>query len=205
MGECFIEQMNRNEIRQNSLKTRMSLSPDFVGEKSGIITERIISSDIYQRARSLMIYLDFRNEVRTGGLIIRALEEGKVVSVPITDIKGKKLTPSRLLDFPGDLVPGAWGILEPGPECVRPLEAGDLDLVVVPGVAFDVRGNRLGYGGGFYDRFLIRTRPETVYIAPAFEVQVAAEVYPGPHDIPVHIVYTEDRVIVAGAPLTSGV
>ncbi len=176
----------------------MALSPDFVKEKSMIIIDKIMSSDPYRKAKSLMVYADFRNEVRTGGLIIRALEAGKKVSVPITDVREKKLTPSRLLAYPDDLAPGAWGIPEPRPGCVRPVDPGELDLVVVPGVAFDARGNRLGYGGGFYDRFLPRTRPGAVYIAPAFEVQLVEDVFPGPHDVPVHIVVTEKRIITAG-------
>lgn len=191
--------MNRSEVRKGVLKARMSLSPGSVEEKSGIIIDKIISLDPYVKARSLMVYVDFRNEVRTHGLIAHALAAGKRVSVPITDVGGKKLTPSSLLSYPGDLAPGAWGILEPRPECVRPVEPVELDLVVVPGVAFDPGGNRLGYGGGFYDRFLPGTRPETVYLAPAFEVQVVADVFPGPHDVPVHIIVTEERTITVKA------
>lgn len=190
--------MTRNEVRQGVLRARMSLPPDLLKEKSEVITGRILSSGAYLRARSLMVYVDFRNEVQTAGLITRALDEGKRVSVPITGIKGKKLTPSLLLEYPGDLMPGAWDILEPRPECVRPVDPSDLDLVIVPGVAFDLRGNRLGYGGGFYDRFLPATRPGTVYMAPAFEVQLADDVFPGAHDVPVHIIVTEERVINAG-------
>lgn len=189
--------MNRSELRQGVLKARMSLPPEAVERKSRVIVDRIVTSGAYRKARSLMVYVDFRNEVRTGDLIGHALAEGKLVSVPITDIGGKKLTPSRLLAYPGDLAPGAWGILEPRPECVRPVDPGELDLVVVPGVAFDPGGNRLGYGGGFYDRFLPRTRPGAIYFAPAFEVQLVEDVFPGPHDVPVHIIFTEEKTITA--------
>ncbi|KJR96662.1 MAG: 5-formyltetrahydrofolate cyclo-ligase [Peptococcaceae bacterium BRH_c4a] len=190
--------MNRNEIRQYVLRSRMSMPPDRVKEKSKIIMEKIMASDVYRKAQSLMVYVDFRNEAGTGSLIVRALEEGKRVSVPITGIKEKKLTPSELLDYPGDLEPGAWGILEPGKSSIRPVDPMTLDMVIVPGVAFDPGGNRLGYGGGFYDRFLPGTRPGTVYLAPAFEVQMVDNVFPGPLDVPVHLVFTEERVIAAG-------
>lgn len=188
--------MNRSEVRQGVLDARKSMSPLSVCDKSRVIVEKILSLDVYLRAKSVMVYVDFRNEVQTAGLIAAALVMGKAVSAPITDIKGKKLTPSRLLSYPGDLEPGAWGILEPSSSCVRPVDPAEIDLVVAPGVAFDVRGNRLGYGGGFYDRFLIRTRPGTVYLAPAFELQVVDEVFPGPHDVPMHIIVTEERVIL---------
>jgi len=192
--------LNRSEVRQAVLKSRMSLSPDQVHEKSRVITGRILSMEAYLRSRSLMVYVDFRNEVQTGDLIAHALAAGKRVSVPITDVKGKRLTPSRLLDYPGDLTPGAWGILEPGPGCVRPVDPAELDLVVVPGVAFDTGGNRLGYGGGFYDRFLPRTGSGAVYIAPAFELQVVEHVFPGDHDIPIHFIVTEERIITGEPP-----
>lgn len=187
--------MLKSELRKNVLKDRGALSPAEVAAKSARIIERLLGMDEYRRASTIMVYIDFRNEVQTGELVQRAMAAGKRVAVPVTDIAGRRLTPSLLADFPGDLHPGAWGILEPKPECLRPLAPEELDLVVVPGVAFDEQGNRLGYGGGFYDRFLPRTRPDTVYVALAFEVQVRPDVYPGPHDVPVHYLLTEDRLI----------
>lgn len=193
--------MNRNEIRQDALRSRMSLASDWVVDKSKAVMERIIASEAYLKSSHIMVYVDFRNEVRTGSLIAHALAHGKRVSVPITDIKEKRLTPSELLDYPGDLEPGAWGILEPKKSLVRPVDPGELDMVLVPGVAFDAGGNRLGYGGGFYDRFLPGTRPGTVYLAPAFEVQMVNNVLPGPLDIPVHMIVTEIRVITGAQQL----
>lgn len=187
--------MSKSELRKDVVKERVALPPALVTQKSASITEKIIDLEEYRRAGTIMVYVDFRNEVETAALIRAALAAGKRVAVPVTDIPGKKLTPSRLLDYPGDLVPGAWGILEPRAEFFRPVRPEEIDLVVVPGVAFDEKGNRLGYGGGFYDRFLPRTRQGTVYLAPAFELQVKPDVYPGKHDCPVHILVTEERVI----------
>ncbi|MQL50706.1 5-formyltetrahydrofolate cyclo-ligase [Desulfofundulus thermobenzoicus] len=189
--------MGKGELRKDVLKARGSLSPVEVAEKSKRILTRVLSLEEFHRAKTLMAYVDFRNEVKTGDLIVESMARGKRVAVPLTDVAGKRLVPSLLLDFPGDLAPGTWGILEPRPECLRPLEPQELDLVVVPGVAFDRQGNRLGYGGGFYDRFLPQTGPDTVWLAPAFEVQVVPEVYHGPHDCPVHILVTEERVVYA--------
>lgn len=187
--------MSKSELRKNVLKARGALLPVEVAEKSARVAERLLGMEEYRKASTIMAYLDFRNEVQTGGLLERAMAAGKRMAVPVTDIANRRLTPALLKHFPGDLQPGAWGILEPKPECMRPLEPEELDLVIVPGVAFDVDGNRLGYGGGFYDRFLLRTRPDTVYLALAFELQVRPEVYPGSHDIPVHYLLTEDRLI----------
>ncbi|MDK2887822.1 MAG: 5-formyltetrahydrofolate cyclo-ligase [Thermoanaerobacter sp.] len=187
--------MNKSELRKDVLKARGSLSPEEIAEKSGRILRRVLSLEEFQRARTLMAYVDFRNEVQTGALIMESMARGKRVAVPLTDVASKRLVPSLLLDFPGDLAPGTWGILEPRPECLRPLEPEELDLVIVPGVAFDLQGNRLGYGGGFYDRFLPRTRPDTLWLALAFEVQIRPHILTGPYDCPVHILVTEERVV----------
>ncbi|MDA8233566.1 MAG: 5-formyltetrahydrofolate cyclo-ligase [Clostridia bacterium] len=185
----------KGELRKDILRLRKGLANEEVAAKSFVVAERLFNLPEFIRAKTIMFYLDFRNEVKTGKMIEKALELGKRVVVPITDTKNIKLIPSEILDFPGDLVPGTWGILEPKPECVRPVAAGDIDLVVVPGVAFDTKGNRLGYGGGFYDRFNPTTRPDTVLVALAFELQIQPDVYPEPHDYRVHYVFTEDRVI----------
>jgi len=191
--------VSKSELRKDVINARAGLPAAAVAEKSARILEQIKALGEYRQSKVFMVYVDFRNEVQTGFLIKEFMAGGKVVTVPVTDIANRRLTPSRLEDYPGDLVPGAWGILEPRPECLRPMEPVLLDLVIVPGVAFDEAGNRLGYGGGFYDRFLPRTRPDTIYLAPAFEMQIRADVYPGTHDCPVHILVTEERVIRTGA------
>ena len=185
----------KSQLRKDILKVRNGLVPTQVNEKSERIAARLLALDEYRRSRTIMIYLDYRNEVRTGELVKESMTAGKNVAVPVTDVAGRRLTPSLLLDFPGDLQPGAWGIPEPGPQAVRPLDPEKLDLVIVPGVAFDTAGYRLGYGRGFYDRFLPRTGPGTVFAGLAYEFQVLPDIFPGPHDIPVHIILTEDRLI----------
>jgi 5-formyltetrahydrofolate cyclo-ligase len=188
----------RVEIRKAVLSARMRLSPEFVYEKSRTIIDKIITSNAYKMAKSLMVYVDFNNEVQTGKLITYALADNKKVSVPVTSIKEKKLTSSMLLAYPEDLAPGAWGILEPKPDLIRPVDPGDIDLVVVPGVSFDPKGNRLGYGAGFYDRFLPRTKTGAIFIAPCFEMQVVKDVFPDVHDVPVHLIFTEERILYSG-------
>ena len=78
---------------------------------------------------------------------------------------------------------------------MQPVEPKEIDLVIVPGVAFDIRGNRLGYGGGFYDRFLPNTRKNTTLVALAYELQVSSDVYRAEHDVPIHILITEERLL----------
>lgn len=166
-----------------------------VAEKSARIIQTLLKLDEYRYASTIMTYLDFRNEVQTGELVKRAMADGKRVAVPLTDPASGMLTPSSLSFYPDELEPGAWGILEPKPRCVRPLDPSELDLIVVPGVAFDRRGNRLGYGGGFYDRFLLRTGPETFYVSPAYEMQLCDSVPRSSQDVRMHCLITEERII----------
>lgn len=185
----------KRELRKEIIAARMSQSDEEVAAKSARIAERVKQIPEFERAGLVMFYLDFRKEVATGELIKYCLENGKRVVIPITDTKNTRLIPSELRDFPGDLTSGTWGILEPKPDRVRPVDPSEIDFVIVPGVSFDMEGNRLGYGGGFYDRFLRLTRPDTRFAALAFELQIRDDVCPEEHDYPVHYVVTEDRLI----------
>ena len=185
--------MNKNEIRKQTLTLRMALCPEEVSLKSSLITEKILSLEEYRRANVIMTYLDFRNEVKTGELIQKTMKMGKKIAVPSTDLKNIRLTPSLLLAYPDDLFPGTWGIPEPAPGRFRPVESGEIDIVIVPGVAFDEKGNRIGYGMGFFDRFLNET--DAFSIAPVFEMQIRPAFSPGTHDHPVDCLVTEERVI----------
>lgn len=185
--------MNKSTIRKQTLAARIALSPAEVSLKSSLITENILSLEEYRRANVIMTYLDFRNEVKTGEFIQKAMKMGKKIAVPATDKKKIRLAPSLLLAYPEDLKPGSWGILEPAPGRLRPIEPGEIDIVIVPGVAFDGKGNRIGYGMGFYDRFLMQTNAFSV--APVFEMQIRPAFSPGLHDRPVDCLVTEERVI----------
>jgi 5-formyltetrahydrofolate cyclo-ligase len=136
-----------------------------------------------------MFYASFQSEVETHHMIRRALAEGKRVVLP--KVKGKELELIEIKSFDKDVLPGAWGI--PEPERGMPAELKDISLIVVPGAAFDEKGNRIGYGAGFYDKLLPLYKGRTV--ALAFELQIAPEVPADAHDIPMHMIVTEKRVI----------
>ena len=204
-GNGDVKQKNRKgvlgmkkQLRKEIIAARMAQSNQEVAEKSARIIKQLGELPEFQSAGLIMFYLDFRKEVATGDLIAKCLQDGKRVVVPITDTKNIRLIPSEIIDYPGDLTSGTWGILEPKPECVRPVEPTEIDFVVVPGVSFDTVGNRLGYGGGFYDRFLRLLRPEASFAALAFELQIRDDVYPEAHDYPMRYVVTENRVIKCG-------
>ncbi len=180
-------------LRQKMRAARDALSPAEIEEKSERIAKRLLAHPAYQKAASVMCYASFGSEVRTDGLIKSALAAGKAVAVPVC-LPDQRLLPSLVCFFPDELEPGRFGVPEPKAGCLRPASPADFDLIIVPGVAFDRRGYRLGYGAGYYDRFLRETRPGAVFLGLAFELQVVEDVQPEPHDVPVHIIVTEERV-----------
>jgi len=142
-----------------------------------------------------MVYCDFRGEVGTGPLLNACRRQGKDLVLPVTVRRPRQLIPRRV-DRAEGLVRGEYGIWEPSPDCPA-VDPATVDLVVVPGVAFDPLGNRLGYGAGYYDRFLRRVRPDCPACGLAFEFQVVSWIPASPTDVPLDFVVTEARVIDA--------
>ncbi|MDK2821668.1 MAG: 5-formyltetrahydrofolate cyclo-ligase [Clostridia bacterium] len=185
----------KKKLRQQIIAKRDALSKTAIHAKSKIIQKRILELPVWQRSRIIMTYVSFGSEVETSTIIKTALEQGKVVTVPYCVPEGRQLIASKVLNFPEDLQSSTYGILEPRPETLRPLDPELIDLVIAPGVAFDNYGNRLGYGAGYYDRFLTKLNSEAVVIALAFKEQIVSNVYPEAHDQSVHMVITDDEII----------
>lgn len=185
----------KKELREKIMNARLEQDEGEFLLKSKAIIDQIKGMEAFRQANTIMMYLDFRKEVKTEELVRCCLQEGKEVAVPVTVVRERQLIPSVIKHYPDDITSGTWGIPEPKADCLRPVEPELIDLVIVPGVAYDVACNRLGYGGGFYDRFLRRTRQDAIFIAPAFELQILENVYPEAHDYPVHYIITEKRII----------
>jgi 5-formyltetrahydrofolate cyclo-ligase len=141
-----------------------------------------LGSQFYREAQTLFISVSFGSELDTHALIARALADGKRVAVPYCDARTHRMRPLGITRFPADLAPGTMGILEPDPALCAPALPEALDLVIVPGIAFTRRGVRLGYGGGYYDRFLaaLPARVPTLALAP--DSQIADVLPTEPHD-----------------------
>ena len=142
-----------------------------------------------------MLYLDFNNEVSTDNLIKKLIALKKVVSSPITLKEERKLIPSQITDFENGIQYGAYNIREPKPECSPAIDIKNLDVVIVPAVAYDKQRYRLGYGGGFYDRFLENLREDAVTVGIAFDLQIFDEIPKEPHDAQLDYIVTESRII----------
>ncbi len=159
------------------------------------IVERLRAMPEYTAAAAVLSYVSFGSEVPTREFIEQALAGGKRVAVPwcIED----RLELFRLEGM-SDLVPGSFGILEPPPELrLRPdrrVAVEELELAVVPGLAFDPHCGRIGYGRGYFDRLLAGARPETALVAVAFQCQIFAEVPMVPGDVRMDAIVTETEV-----------
>ena len=177
------------------INLRKEKDKDFIKHNSDIITDKLLNLDCIKNAKNIMLYLDFNNEVSTDSLIKKLLNLGKIVSSPITLKEERKLIPSQITDLKNGIQYGAYNIREPKPECSPAINIKDLDVVIVPAVAYDKNCYRLGYGGGFYDRFLENLRKDAVTIGIAFDLQIFDEVPKEAHDAQLDYIVTESRIL----------
>lgn len=187
--------MNKKELRNKYLKMRKNLQYEEVEKKSKNIIQKLMDTAWYRQSNTIMSYIDFRNEVITRSFIKHALKDNKRIIVPITDMSSKTLILSELKDFDNELCQSSYGILEPKKEYVRVVSCNLLDLVLVPGLAFDTSGYRIGYGGGYYDRLLQRLPQKTITIGLAFEFQIVGNIPVESFDRKVDFIITEERII----------
>jgi len=186
---------DKAELRRTFLGFRLGLG-DLASALGAEAQERLLGQAVFDEARAVMVYLAFRGEVPTSRIMEEALAAGKIVCAPVTLLTERRLLALRLRGGFAELRPGPYGIMEPDPSRCEPFAVGGLDLVVVPGVAFDATGGRLGYGGGYYDRFLTGDAISAVRVALAFEVQISPEPLPlDPYDAQMDLVCTEKRII----------
>lgn len=158
---------------------------------SAVVGRRVLALNDFMRARTVMAYLDVRREIQTGGLIRDIIRRGRRVALPVPEPGSGLMAAVMLMDYPRGLVPGPYGIPVPHPGS-RLVPPGELDCVLVPGVAFDESGYRLGYGGGYYDRFLAGVGNGVLVIGLAYAWQMVPQLPREPHDRPVDLVVTAD-------------
>lgn len=180
----------KENVRSCVYGRRTCLSDKEVEGKSLLISENLSRLKCFKNSHRIALYYPFRKEVSTQEIFFESLESGKEVYFP--RVNGTSLTFHRVLS-PDQLKAGRFGIPEPGSDSF-PIEPGQLDLVIVPGVAFDSCGGRLGYGKGYYDRFLSRV-PSRKRVALAYGIQMVESVPAGEGDQDVAMVVTEFSII----------
>ncbi len=184
--------MDKERLRAGLLEMRRMMSFEDVMRLSALVQKRFILSGLFHPARRLALYSSFRNEPLTDAIFAEAIKLGKEVYFPRV-VKGRRhLTFHRGLKL-SDMAPGAYEISEPKAH-EKSVEAGEFDLVVVPGAAFDKKGTRLGYGKGCYDRALKDANCPIAALAYEFQV-VSGQLPVEPHDVPMGAIVTEDRIL----------
>jgi len=183
-------------LRRQILAVRDALDPEVRAAAARAITRGLLALPTFPSARTVLLTVAFRTEWDTLPLVAAALSAGKVVAVPRVNPGSRMLELHRVTDPAAEIAPGFQGIPEPRPECA-PVAAEAIDWVLVPGVAFDRAGRRLGYGGGYYDRLLPLLRPTVARVAGAYELQLVDRIPAAPHDLAVDVIVTESRTIAA--------
>lgn len=186
----------KKEFRNKVITIRKNQNHDFISSHSSIIVEKLLSMDCIKSAKNIMLYLDFNNEVQTDELVNKLLSLKKIVSSPITILNERKLIPFQIKDLRNDIQIGTYGIREPKKESSCEVNISDIDIVIVPAVAYDEKCYRLGYGGGFYDRFLENLKDNAITIGIAFDMQIFDEIPKEPHDAQLDYIVTETRVLI---------
>lgn len=188
-------------LRSVVLQRREALDPAFRRSASRRIVDAVLARDAFRRARSVMAYASFGSEVDTSALCQAVLTEGRTLLLPRIDRSRDAIRVYAVRDLARDLETNRWGIAEPRPGACLEIGPAELDFVFVPGVAFDARGGRLGYGKAYYDRLLASSRQAggaPALLAGAFAVQVVDQVPLEPHDVPIPVVLTEDGALLEG-------
>lgn len=184
----------KKTIRQEVLQRRDAISKNVKKEKDIVIMQRISQLPEFINAKTIFFYTSFRSEVDTIDMIKVSLKTGKLIVLPKVDKENNRLKLYEIKNM-NELARGYMWILEPFVSEDRLRDLDDIDLIIIPGAAFDIYGNRLGYGAGFYDMLLSKMEKKIPIVAPAYEEQIVEKIPAEPHDIKVDKIVTDKKVI----------
>ncbi len=174
--------LTKQELRSKILAKLKNQKEEERKQKSRLIKDKLSRQSVFKKAKKIMFYIAMDGEVETKEMIETAQRLGKIIAVPVC-VKNRASLRPALLDSHAHLKRGPYGVFEP--VVSRFIRPEDLDLVITPGVAFDKKGNRLGRGKGYYDRFLSAIPKDTPSIGLAFDLQILSVVPTTPRDVSV--------------------
>jgi 5-formyltetrahydrofolate cyclo-ligase len=183
--------------RQKMNQRLRGLSSRDIADMSRCMCKLFIESDFYKNSNLLMAYLAMPFEADPSAIIEAALSSGKDIATPVIDRETQTLIPARLRTLTNGLIKNYYGILEP--EEIEPVKAADIDAVIVPGLAFDRHGGRLGRGGGFYDKLLADDSIKAIRCGLAFSTQIIDKVPTQEHDKQMDILITDKEIIATNS------
>ena len=178
-------------IRMENLSKRNSFSKQEIGKKSRQIEESLVSLPEFEKAKAVMAYYGVKNEVKTRSLIEKALKAGKKVALPTTNFEKKTITPIQITSL--EQLETRQGLAEPTGK--NAMKTSEFDLIIVPGVAFDKKGGRIGRGKGFYDELLRKTGTKVLLVGLCFEENLEESLPSESHDIKMDLIITDRQTI----------
>ena len=188
---------DKKALRKEILTKRSILDAVEKEEKDRKILDRFYDSNYYREAKNIFIYISYDSEINTKGIIKKALMDNKKIYVPRTEFKTRLMDAVEITSL-NNLIESEYGILEPSVEEPH-IDPNEIDLIVVPGVAFDRNGGRMGYGAGFYDRYFKKISKDNVKkvikLALAYDFQILEKIPMNEQDVPVNYIITETKFI----------
>lgn len=184
-------------MSKDNTRKRIALIRNYMGNKlnyslSDEITQRVLESKEYRNAKTILFYTSFGSEVSTNKLIQQSLNDDKITLLPRILSKEKTIKALKITNTTTQIQTGHFKIKEPIDSCPE-FTKNQIDMIIVPGIAFGEHGERLGYGVGYYDRYLKNCTGK--FIGLAFEQQITDKIIPKPHDILMHTIITNKRTI----------
>ncbi len=183
---------HKKSLRNTLLDKRAEYEPTTRRLYDELALKNLMQSDAYRASKRIFTFISFGEEISTHALIRESISRGLEVYVPITERGNPHMRLSRLRSM-DDLILGHYGILTPHPDALEFADPNAPDLVIVPGLAFDAGGYRLGYGGGFYDRYFSSLTSDPVKLGYCYSFQLVEQLPHESHDIPVDRVITEKQ------------
>ncbi len=183
--------MKKQELRNKIKALRKSLTKQQISKKSDIIYNRLFELEEINSAKTVMVYIGSFNEVRTDKIIKKLLDDGKNVCAPVTDESTKTIR-AYYFDNTDTFAKGVYGILEPPKTHIA--DISEIDVAIIPGIAFDKNGNRMGFGEGYYDRFLSDFKGTKIGIGYKFQCEYNIDT--DEYDIPMDYIINEEEVYV---------
>ena len=180
-------------LRNKVLSIRNSLDKIVKESMDQEIYNKLITSDLYKKSNNIFVYLSFGSEIETKNIINKAIEDKKKVYIPKIYKEDKSMKAIRLKSF-NDLKENSMGVLEPIDDS-NYINKKDIDLILVPGVVFDFNGNRIGYGGGYYDRYLKDIQEIRNKLVLAYDFQIIDSINPESHDVVFDYIITNTEFI----------
>ena len=191
-------QLNKQKIRQQMLAQLRTQPESLRQEKSEKILKRVIGLEKFQSAQWLFSYVSLEYEVNTYPLIDHAQQLGKKMAVPVIFNKEKKrgrFVISEVWDRFLEFEIGPFRIQQPKSQFIRPVEPKKIEIAMIPCVAFDKKGRRLGHGKGFFDRFLGELSVGCLKVGIGFDFQLVSELPQEPHDLPLDLIVTDRQIV----------